>query len=119
MNAKDQGGRRGPSPDSRLRDMGGDIGPAWIRGSGVRPGGQREGQAEPAGGYSEPMGYMAGRGPVDEDHRGEVEDDEPVPPGETARSRDLPPDSGHVSPGLDWVSSDEDDPDAGSGRIWE
>jgi hypothetical protein len=41
--------------------MGGDIGPASIRGSGVAPGGQREGQAEPAGGFSEPMGYVAGR----------------------------------------------------------
>jgi hypothetical protein len=153
--------------------MGGDIGPASIRGSGVRPGGQHE-EAEPRGGYSEPMGYMAGRdddwavtagsdekavaartdgveedkdtfgpspqatpehaggepvrdgdpsfrvpGPVDEEHHGEVDEDGPERPGETAGSGDRAAGSGHVSAGLDWVPSDEDDPDAGSGRTWE
>lgn len=58
---KDAAGRAEPSPETGLHDMGGDIGPASIRGSGAGPGGRREGQAEPAGGFSEPMGYLAGR----------------------------------------------------------
>lgn len=43
-----------------LHDMGGNIGPASIRGSaatGTAPGDD----AAPSSGYSEPMGYMAGR----------------------------------------------------------
>lgn len=47
-------------PDERLHNMGG-TGPASIRGSGVRPGGQRGQDAEPHGGYARPMGYVAGR----------------------------------------------------------
>ena len=49
------------SEDPRRHGMGGDIGPASIRGSGVSRGGRRAGEAEPASGYSEPTGYMAGR----------------------------------------------------------
>lgn len=59
--SRDEHDREEQLSEARLHDMGGDIGPASIRGSGVAPGGQRGGQAEPAGGYSEPMGYMAGR----------------------------------------------------------
>jgi hypothetical protein len=40
---------------------GGNMGPASMRGSGVAPGGQRQPQAEPESGYSEAMGFMAGR----------------------------------------------------------
>lgn len=47
--------------DAGLHDMGGDIGPASIRGSGAGPGGRRDDDAEPRSGYSQPMGYMAGR----------------------------------------------------------
>ncbi|MFG1945826.1 hypothetical protein [Nonomuraea sp. NPDC048826] len=56
------------------------------------------------GAYSTSTGRDA-----DEDRRGEVEDDgrilgERVPAG------------GHLSGDTDWVDSDDDDPDAGSGR---
>jgi hypothetical protein len=40
--------------------MGGDIGPASIRGSGAAPGGRPD-DAEPRSGYAQPMGYVAGR----------------------------------------------------------
>lgn len=53
--------RQDQSEQASLHDMGGNIGPASIRGSGVAPGGQRERQAEPSTGYSEDMGYVAGR----------------------------------------------------------
>lgn len=49
-------------------------------------------------------------GPVDEEHHGEIVEDGPeavAPP---------PAEAGHVSGDLEWVPSDEDDPDAGSGR---
>ena len=173
MNTNDE--KRG---QDRLHDMGGDIGPASIRGSGTRPGGQRDGQAEPAGGYSEPMGYMAGRdddwavtagsdekavaartdevegdgdtfgpspqatpehsggrpvrdgdpsfrvrgpAPGEEDRHGEVDEAAPQSPDgpDDPAAGDLPRGGGHVTAGLDWSASDEDDPDAGSGRTWE
>jgi hypothetical protein len=53
--------KRDQAEQASLHDMGGNIGPASIRGSGVVPGGQREGQAEPGGGYSESTGYTAVR----------------------------------------------------------
>lgn len=177
-----QAGREGPpeeaaeraQPQPRLHDMGGSIGPASIRGSGARPGGRREDNAEPSGGYAQPMGYMAGRdddwsetagsdekavaartdevagnedtfgpspqrvpetgqdaghdgdpgfrvrGPVEEEHHGEAEVDEPEPeapdPGLPRPGDDLPEPGGHVSGDLAWTPSDEDDPDSGSGR---
>jgi hypothetical protein len=52
---------RDQAAQSSLHDMGGNIGPASIRGSGVAPGGQRQGQAEPGGGYSDSTGYMGVR----------------------------------------------------------
>ena len=48
-------------PDAGLHDMGGNIGPASIRGSGAPPGGRPDDDAEPRSGYAEPMGFMAGR----------------------------------------------------------
>jgi hypothetical protein len=79
--------RREP-PETELHDMGGNIGAASIRGSGVSPGGQRGPQAEPAGGYSEPMGYMAGR-----------DDDWPVTAGSDEKA---------VSSRLDEVTGNQD-----------
>ncbi len=177
---------REQSAPTGLHDMGGNIGPASIRGSGVTPGGQRAGQAEPASGFSEPMGYTAGRdddwpvtagsdekavasrtdevagnadtfgpspqatpdhvggepaepghpgfrvrGPVDEAEHGQIDDPDPAPDDPDARSgvtaglgtegEDSSEDTegGHVTAGLDWSDTDEDDPDAGSGRTWQ
>ena len=53
--------QRDQAAQASLHDMGGNIGPASIRGSGVVPGGQREHQAEPDSGYSEGVGYTAVR----------------------------------------------------------
>jgi len=53
--------QRDQAAQASLHDMGGNIGPASIRGSGVVPGGQRERQAEPESGYSESTGYTAVR----------------------------------------------------------
>lgn len=44
-----------------LHDMGGDIGPASIRGSDAAPEASPGDDAAPSSGFSEPMGYMAGR----------------------------------------------------------
>lgn len=76
------------APQSRLHDMGGNIGPASIRGSGVSPGGRRQDEAEPAGGYSEPMGYVTGR-----------DDDWPVTAGSDEKA---------VGTRTDQVAGDED-----------
>ena len=53
--------QRDQAKQASLHDMGGNIGPASIRGSGVVPGGQRQHQAEPDSGYSEEMDYTAVR----------------------------------------------------------
>jgi hypothetical protein len=53
--------KRDQAAQASLHDMGGNIGPASIRGSGVAPGGQRGRQAEPDTGYSEATGYTAVR----------------------------------------------------------
>jgi hypothetical protein len=53
--------QRDQAAQASLHDMGGNIGPASIRGSAVVPGGQRERQAEPDSGYSESTGYTAVR----------------------------------------------------------
>lgn len=53
--------QRDQAAQASLHDMGGNIGPASIRGSGVAPGGQRQRQAEPESGYSEAMDYTAVR----------------------------------------------------------
>lgn len=74
--------------EDRLHDMGGNIGPASIRGSDVSPGGQHDQQAEPSDGYSEPMGYMAGR-----------DDDWPVTAGSDEKA---------VAARTDQVAGDED-----------
>jgi len=47
--------------DPGLHNMGGAVGPASIRGSNATPGGSRDDDAEPSGGYARPMGYVAGR----------------------------------------------------------
>ena len=62
----DQETRHGPAGrdtlfDPGLHDMGGNIGPASIRGPNAAPGGKRDDDAEPRSGYSESMGYVAGR----------------------------------------------------------
>lgn len=154
---------KGTTFDPELHDMGGDIGPASIRGSNRSPGARPDDEAEPRSGWSTSTGYVAGRddewpatagsdekavgartdevddrvetagvspravpedieGPRDNPDadaraRGPVEDgsdDDGPRPGRTA-----PPTGGHVSADLDWVSSDEDDPDGGSGRTEE
>ena len=62
------------------------------------------------------------RGPVDEDRRGEIEEDEPEPaadvsdPEVTAPAAGVPRGGDHVGADLAWVPSDEGDPDSGSGR---
>ncbi|MQA97179.1 MAG: hypothetical protein GEV11_22005 [Streptosporangiales bacterium] len=161
-----------------LHDMGGDIGPASIRGSNRSPGGTPRDDAEPEGGYAEPMGYVTGRddewpptagsdekavgartdeiedhveasphpmpeareprseggdpafrvqGPVEEDLRGAPDEARPPVPDPPAGEEDVPvadvqagaenpPGGGHVGADVEWVPSDEDDPDAGSGR---
>jgi hypothetical protein len=163
--------------DAGLHDMGGDIGPASIRGSGGAPGGRADDEAEPRSGYAQPMGYTAGRddewpetagsdekavgarpdeiephvetpgptphpmppdppdqgartghpaqpefraqGPAPGEEAGVI-DDEPGPD-EADLAADPPPEipaaSAHVTADDDWVPDDEDDPDAGSGRI--
>jgi hypothetical protein len=53
--------QRDQAAQASLHDMGGNIGPASIRGSGVVPGGQREREAQPESGYSEAIGYTAVR----------------------------------------------------------
>jgi hypothetical protein len=58
----DGGEKVGPGQDDAgLHDMGGNIGPASIRGSGAAPGGRPDDDAEPRSGYAQPRGYMAGR----------------------------------------------------------
>ncbi|MEV0624956.1 hypothetical protein [Nonomuraea wenchangensis] len=53
-------------------------------------------------------------GPVDEAEHGMVIDDEGEPPSEPEPGL---PGGEHISAGVDWVASDEeDDPDGGSGR---
>jgi len=52
---------RDQAAQASLHDMGGNMGPASIRGSGVVPGGQRQRQAEPEAGYSESTDYAAVR----------------------------------------------------------
>lgn len=47
--------------DYESHEMGGDIGPASLRGPNVRPGGGAEGDAAPAGGRAEPTANVAGR----------------------------------------------------------
>lgn len=60
--AEDGAEKAGPGQHhAGLHDMGGDIGPASIRGSGAAPGRRPDDDAEPRSGYAEPMGYMAGR----------------------------------------------------------
>ncbi|GGK45501.1 hypothetical protein Ppa06_01280 [Planomonospora parontospora subsp. parontospora] len=51
---------KGTTFDPELHDMGGDVGPASIRGSNAKPGGDPNDDAAPRSGWSEPMGYMAG-----------------------------------------------------------
>lgn len=91
----------------------------------------------PAGGYGEP-------GPVDEAERGQIDDEDPSPDDPDSRSgvtaglsrtpggpgvlsesaesagpgepREPGAEGGHVTAGLDWTNTDEDDPDVGSGR---
>ncbi|NBE93276.1 hypothetical protein FE391_10375 [Nonomuraea sp. KC401] len=52
---------RGTTSDADLHNMGGDVGPASIRGSNVSPGSKPRDDAEPESGYAEPMGYVTGR----------------------------------------------------------
>ncbi|MET7459208.1 hypothetical protein [Nonomuraea sp. NPDC005501] len=52
---------KGTTFDGDLHNMGGDIGPASIRGSNPGPGGKPRDDAEPKSGYAEPMGYVTGR----------------------------------------------------------
>lgn len=49
------------SSDSTLHDMGGNIGPASVRGSSAPSGGGASDDAAPQSGYSEDAGPMAGR----------------------------------------------------------
>ncbi|GGL03007.1 hypothetical protein [Planomonospora parontospora] len=51
---------KGTTFDPELHNMGGDVGPASIRGSNAKPGGDPDDDAAPKSGWSEPMGYMAG-----------------------------------------------------------
>ncbi|MEU4571285.1 hypothetical protein ACBI99_24875 [Nonomuraea sp. ATR24] len=154
---------KGTTFDADLHNMGGDIGPASIRGSNANPGKPGD-DAEPSSGYAEPMGYVTGRddewpvtagsdekavasrtdeveghvetlgpsphpmppdavepqgeggdpgfrvqGPADEAEHGMIDEGEDETPA-------AEPDGGHVGAAVDWVPSDEDDPDAGSGR---
>ncbi|WP_084963560.1 hypothetical protein [Thermoactinospora rubra] len=166
---------RGTTFDAGLHNMGGDVGPASIRGSNLGPGQRAGDDAEPKSGYARPMGNVTGRddevpatagsdekavaartdeidhadaagpsphptppqdrearretqgeggdpgfrvrGPVDEDRHGEI-----VEEGTAVTGASRPGTAGatgageHVSADVDWVPSDEDDPDAGSGR---
>ncbi|WP_188189850.1 hypothetical protein [Nonomuraea sp. SYSU D8015] len=52
---------KGTTFDPDLHNMGGDVGPASIRGSNVPPRARPGDDAEPKSGYAEPMGYVAGR----------------------------------------------------------
>ncbi|MED7930786.1 hypothetical protein SMD20_41630 [Nonomuraea sp. LP-02] len=159
---------RGTTFDAELHNMGGDVGPASIRGSNPSPGSKPRDDAEPTSGYATPMGYTTGRddewpvtagsdekavaartdeieghvatygpsphpmppdrlepqgeggdpgfrvtGPVDEAEHGMVIDDEGEPPSEQEPGL---PGGEHIGAGVDWVASDEDDPDGGSGR---
>ncbi|MEW9552162.1 hypothetical protein [Nonomuraea sp. NPDC050783] len=52
---------KGTTFDAELHNMGGDIGPASIRGSNPSPGSKPRDDAEPKSGYSTPMGFVAGR----------------------------------------------------------
>ncbi|GAA2846025.1 hypothetical protein GCM10010517_02600 [Streptosporangium fragile] len=156
---------KGTTFDPELHNMGGDIGPASIRGSGVSPGGRPGDDAEPKGGWSTSTGYVAGRddewpatagsdekavgartdevddrveaagvspravpegleGPRDNPDaarraRGPVEDTPDDDNGGPEPRRVVPPAGGHVGADLDWIPSDEDDPDGGSGRTEE
>ncbi|GII80881.1 hypothetical protein Sru01_58630 [Sphaerisporangium rufum] len=62
---------------------------------------------EVAGPRDNPDAGRRARGPV---QGGVPEDDGPLP------ERAPPPSAGHVGAGVEWVPSDEDDPDGGSGR---
>ncbi|GIH79886.1 hypothetical protein [Planobispora longispora] len=156
---------KGTTFDPELHNMGGDVGPASIRGSNAKPGGRPYDDAEPKSGWSEPMGYVTGRddespatagsdekavGARTDEIEGHIEtiagpSPHPMPPGtdgprgtpqDAARrakgpvedgpdddgprpGRTAPPREGHVGADLDWVDSDEDDPDGGSGRTSE
>ncbi|GAA3447157.1 hypothetical protein [Planomonospora venezuelensis] len=162
--ARERESLKGTTFDPGLHDMGGDIGPASIRGSNAHPGGRPGDDAEPRSGWSRSTGYVAGR---DDERPGTAGSDEkavgartdeiegrtetaagpsphPMPADETGPvdapdagrrakgpveggpdddgprpSRTAGPDGGHVGAGMDWVASDEDDPDAGSGRTAE
>ena len=62
------------------------------------------------------------RGPVDESHRGEIDDPDPAPDDPDTRSGvtgSLNENDGHVTPAMDWSDGDGDDPDGGSGRTWD
>ncbi|MFI7444903.1 hypothetical protein [Nonomuraea indica] len=52
---------KGTTFDGDLHHMGGDIGPAFIRGSHPSPGSKPCDDAEPRSGYAQPMGYVTGR----------------------------------------------------------
>jgi hypothetical protein len=154
---------KGTTFDPELHNMGGDIGPASIRGSNVSPGDRPGGDAEPKSGWSRPMGYVTGRddewpetagsdekavGARTDEIEDHIETAGPSPrpmPDDLAGPRDnpdaarrakgpvdsgpdddgprprrtAPPTGGHVGADLDWASSDEDDPDGGSGRTEE
>ncbi|GIH93706.1 hypothetical protein ACFFMN_21435 [Planobispora siamensis] len=59
---------KGTTFDPELHNMGGDVGPASIRGSNAKPGGDPDDDAAPKSGWSEPMGNMTGR----DDERPEI-----------------------------------------------
>ncbi|MBG0833145.1 hypothetical protein HS041_36180 [Planomonospora sp. ID67723] len=161
---KERESLKGTTFDPELHNMGGDIGPASIRGSNAKPGGRPDDDAEPKSGWSRSMGYVAGR---DDEQPGTAGSDEkavgartdeieghtetvagPSPrpmPGDEGEPLDNPdagrrakgpveggpgddgplpgrtasPAGGQVGADLDWVASDEEDPDAGSGRTAE
>ncbi|MGI5291874.1 hypothetical protein ACQEVF_52380 [Nonomuraea polychroma] len=52
---------KGTTFDAELHNMGGDVGPASVRGSNPGPGSKPRDDAEPRSGYAEPMGYVTGR----------------------------------------------------------
>ncbi len=135
-------GRPQPGDDSWRHDMGGDIGPASIRGSDTPPGGHGSGDAAPTSGYSEPTDYTAGRDgdwavagegfeeqPVDPQAGGPDDEDtfgpgmpaapagaggHPVEPGHPGFRVRGPLDEAHAGE-VDAPDPAPDDPDAGSG----
>jgi hypothetical protein len=135
-------GRPQPGDDSWLHDMGGDIGPASIRGSDTPIGGHGSGDAAPTSGFSEPTDYMAGRDgdwtvagegfeeqPVDPQAGGRDEEDtfgpgmpaapadaggHPVEPGHPGFRVRGPVDEAHAGE-IDDPDPAPDDPDADTG----